>query len=244
MQPGKCGCPGNPNTPFGGPASGLWPNGFSGPASAATPATCRQADLIATCFTGCVGATPCGFFPATAPGTVQFAAGQVFLGNNGSGDSLGLIVRQHAAGFDALNATMQFKLTQFPDPPSSGGSNTAFVTDATGIAVFRVQLFDDGTLFTIVGNNRFNGAWTPTPGGEVIVHYFTESGVPRLFLNGEEVALVAAGIQADFFFPNLFFIGSETPVANSKSAFDYAFVDRAPIGPSVIFCCPDGVPSQ
>ena len=139
---------------------------------------------------------------------------------------------------------MQYKIIQFNDPAGSGGSYSVIVTDDTGFAVFQVQLFDDGTLFVVVNGTQYNGTWTPVPGGDLLVHYFTEAGVPRLFLNGIEVPLVLFGPNVSFVFPNILLVGAETPVANSKAAYDFMFVDTSPIPPTAVFCCPDGTLSR
>jgi len=242
MLPGKCGCPGNPATPFGGPASGLWPSGSAGAESAAAGlVSCRMANLIATCFTACVGATPCGFFPATPPGTIQFTANSVLLGNDGSGNSLGLLAAPHAATFDPLNATLQFKVIEFNQFP---GNFVVIITDSTGFGVFQVQLFSDGTLFVVVGALQYNGTWTPVAGAEILVHYETIAGVPHLFLNNVEVSLTLFGPNANFISPNIILVGGESSVPNNKVTYDFLFVDTTSLPPTVNFCCPDGTPSR
>jgi hypothetical protein len=200
-----------------------------------------MANLISTCFTACVGATPCGFFVPTAPGTVQFMADSVALGNDGLGNTLGILARPHASGFDGLNATTQFKVTSFP---GADGSMVVIVTDDTGFGVFQVNLFMNGTLFVVVGSNQYNGTWTPAPSTAVLVHYVTIAGIPHLYLDNVEVPLVLFGPNVNFYFPNIILIGGESSDANSKAIYDFVFVDTAPLSPTVDFCCPDGQPSR
>lgn len=199
--------------------------------------------MLSTCFTACVGALPCGFFQVTPPGTIQFLSDRVLLGNDGAGNDLGIIVRLHPPGLDALNATMQFKFT-VPAPLAPGGTFAIISTDDTGFGVFQVNMNPNGTFFVVAGNQRFNGTWTPVAGQDVVVHYETIAGVPHFFLNGVEIPVVFFGLIADFYAPNIILIGGESPVPNQKVPYDFAFINNSSLPPSVIFCCPDGVPSQ
>lgn len=165
------------------------------------------------------------------------------LGNDGAGNSLGLIVAIHPSILDALNATLQFKVSQFVDP-SIAQSYAFIVTDATGFGVFQVNLATDGTLFVVVGSNQYNGIWTPNPGQDLLVHYVTQGGVPHLFLDGVEVPLVFFGINANFYFNDIVLIGAESPVPNSKATYDFVFSDAASLPPTTDFCCPGGSSSR
>lgn len=206
---------------------------------------CRGADLVSTCFTGCTDAdaAPCGFFVATPPGTVHFTGSEVQLGNDGV-NTLGIIAAIHGAGLDALNATLQFKVRQFNPTGPQTESYAVIVTDATGFGVFQVNIATDGTLFVVVGSNQYDGVWTPTPGGDLLVNYVTQSGVPRLFLNGVEVALTLSGINMNFYFNELILIAAESQNANNKAAYDFVFVDTHPLPETTVFCCPDGISSR
>lgn len=157
------------------------------------------------------------------------------------GNTLGIIVKLHPSGFDAQNATIQYKVTQ---PLGPGYRSATVITDDTGFGVFQTNITDDGNLYVVVGSTRYNGTWTPTPGGDLLVHYFTEGGVPRLFLNNVEVTLVVDGVDAGFVFMNLSLIGGEISTPNQKMTYDFIFVATAPLPPTVVFCCPDGVPSR
>jgi len=163
------------------------------------------------------------------------------LGNDGAGNSLGLLAASHAPTLDALNATLQFRVIEFNQFP---GSFAVIVTDTTGFGVLQVQLFSDGTLFVVVGALQYNGTWTPSVGADFLVHYETIAGVPHLFLNNVEVSLTLFGPNANFISPDIILVGGESSVPNNKGTYDFLFVDTTPLPPTVNFCCPDGMSSR
>lgn len=148
-----------------------------------------------------------------------------------------------------FGVTGQFTFTEFPG--TAGMLNVSYnltLNDFANSDWLLVNLDDSGGVAFIVGPqpngwSNYLGTWTPT-GGTHKVHFTVDAlGVPRLWVDGTEIALVffafgAGGPAqppntAEF---NVFNLDGPGP---SKSAVvSEVFVASGVLPPTTIFCCP------
>lgn len=228
-----CG-PGKPcSTPFGGPASGLWPSG-AGP-GIATPA-CRAADLLAQCFQGCDALGNCGWSILTPAGTVVFGSDHVSLGHSGANVDGSI---EKGAVIPAMDFTLQFQFTEIAIPPNDKIAYNVSAFDSLGDIRLGIDLTGDGILTAYTNASDWNGAWTPLSGA---VHEVTLSvdalGAVLLFIDGIQVALVPdvpAGTTGN---PDTVFALIENKNPSGQGSFERIFVASGVLPASTVFCCP------
>lgn len=250
---GQCG-PGKPcSTPFGGPASGLWPSGRSqesaGPSvQGAQLLSCLLSDIFSDCFTGCLTPATCGWTVLTAPPTVSFDGDQMVMGRvepDIGGDAFkALSMPMPAAGF-----TVQFKFNeQAMAIPGFDQSYEVNFSDGTGLITCKVRLLGGGVLTVNLGGPQFTGAWTPLGSSAPHVVHFTYDGVtPLLFIDGIPIALgpiaPAPLSQApSSVLASITKVAAPIPPGDGIGAFDWIFAASGVLPPSTVFCCPGGTP--
>lgn len=253
-------------TPFGGPASGLWPSG-SGVAAApaeevgVTPGppgpTCFTPTNFADCLASCVGTITvpspgpvCGWVLATLPGIV----GGSIVFTPGSMSFNTTTAAQYPSDMKTLDAPLaslfgvsgQFSFTEFTTVPNPDTAYNLFVTNSADTQVLQVFLLGDGNVGFAVGPpagaDLYLGTWTPNNGTHE-VHFSTDAlGVPTLYIDD---VLIPLAFLANV--PNFggslpadtvaFQIGSGSPIATSAVVTNL-FVTNTITGPETEFCCP------
>lgn len=255
-------------TPFGGPASGLWPSGRdihpTLPAASAAPApptptpACTVAGIFADCFVGDSGVVNPGshgprngwtwsdtFGPKG--GQVSFSSGimalQMLANNNVPGATSPTKISIPTIN----NKTFRLTFKEFAAATGAGNSFYDFYVAGAGLVEgLELKLKDDGTLFVVVGPTGiaefYDGVWTPNNGTHVIHLTIDNAGVPTLLVDGVPVVLSDDGPSG---------ISFGTIPANSVAAFmstgivfpdqgnvTKLFVASGQLPASTVFCCP------
>lgn len=237
-------------TPFGGPASGLWPSGGSPPIP---EPSCTIASIFADCFRDCTGtiseASPgpiCGwtFEAVFGPlgGTITFTPGSMAFNTANATEFPGATKPIPQALGTVNGLTGQFQFTA----PNAQNNYNFVITNSDLSEIVLVGLFADGNVGVQVGPPAdvpfYTGMWVPTTGPHKVHFSINQNGVPSLFIDGVETPLAFVGTVFSFASslpPNVaaFFVGlgsaapASTPVMN-------AFVTRGVLGPETEFCCP------
>lgn len=264
---GPCGpCAPNLPTPFGGPASGLWPSGRGMPRTPSgmqvTPSPTPQcSDTIATIFADCfadcngtiTGVSPgpvCGWtfteFFGVFGGTIIFTPGQMSFFTANPIEFPGATKPIPAPLVTVNGVSGQFDFTEYPTPPNLGTDYTFFVTNQDLSEVISIGLFGDGTLIIAAGDPAaiptYTGTWTPTLSAHRIYFSIDLLGVPSLFIDGVAVALTFAGLStspASGLPANVvsLLIGGGD-VTPGASPVRSVFLTAGNVGPNTVFCCP------
>lgn len=245
-------------TPFGGPASGLWPLGGNvGRAQAPTPAPtpappCLAADVLSECFAACTGLIPpgsvCGwsFDQSFGPkgGTVSFVPGtmsmNMIVGNNAPGAKKSIPLSS------VNNKTLQFNFTEYPSPTGAGDSFYEVYLVAAGFSdAVLVRFIDDGTIFVIAGPvptaGVYGGTWTPNNGAHAVHLTVDGTATPTLFLDGAAVPLTFFG-NFGIFLGTMpagvvtFFSGAGLSTGIS-STYSNVFLASGNFPAPTVFCC-------
>lgn len=235
-------------TPFGGPASGLWPSGTARP-SPPLPIGCGTADLFADCFAGCTGVIDagspgpvCGWTWAGFGGSVSFTPGNMlFVGTPGQFPVGTKPLRASLAGVG--NVTLQFAFTE--KPPGLDTRNYEIqVLDGSGNNIIDIFFTDFGfgignPLDVFVGplataEDWFApGGWAPTTGAHVVHLTISALLVPTLFLDGVLVPLVDGGVAGDIA------LGAPDSLSAAEAgSFQKIFLASGIFPPTKVFCCP------
>ncbi len=246
-------------TPFGGPASGLFPSSSRGsPASGPAPASCVPVTVFADCFQRCTGvisdASPgpiCGwtfsepFGPAT--GSISFVPGSMIFNTTDPADLPGDTKSLPVSLMTINGISGQFLFTEYPTPPNANTAYEIFINTFGSTQGFGVALFGDGSVVIQSGDNtlasNFLGTWTPDNGSHAVFFAVDESGVPTLFIDQVPIPLTFAGTTP---FPITSFLnansvtffsqsGSATPASSPVTG---AFVTQGTPDPAAVFCCP------
>lgn len=250
-------------TPFGGPASGLWPSGRrratqtpSG-ASPTPPAGCTEASLFADCFGACAGtiegASPgpvCGWtfvepFGALG-GSIALSAGQMSFDTTLATQYPGAQKALLASLPDILGISGKFTFTEFPTAPVAETTYQIFILNQDLSRVVSVSFFGDGSCAVQVGDvasaPMYIGTWTPDGGTHEVYFEISAGGVPTLYLDGlditpplfGDVPTFGASMTADAV---SVFLASGANGAASGIVTDLFITAGAP-GVSTEFCCP------
>ena len=232
----KQGCclPTGTTTPFGGPASGLWPSGST---PSRPPAPSCQAPYFAACFQGCNAPGNCGWTIITPPDTVIFDGARVNLGSGEDENPDGLVT--HAlAGVPANTFTAQFLLQEIAAAPTANKLYSFTIFDSLGNGIIQVALRGDGTLTVTVGPSSYGGAWTPMSGATSTVHLTVDAlGVPSLWIAGVSIPLAPTAPLAVTSTPNTIELGIENDDEDGMGAYDNVFVALGIFPPATVFCC-------
>lgn len=226
----------NCGTPFGGPASGLWPSGTVGP-SGVTP--CRTADLFSQCFQGCDhSAIPdCGW-AKTGGGTVVFGPDHVTMGSNGILDD-GIIERP-APGLPSTGYTLQFNFTELPFPPTALMAYEVGFFDALGNVKLDIDFAADGSVAVLTDLFRYDAdpAWTPVAGATHTAHVTVDAaGLVRVFLDGAEIALVQSPHTDLVGTPDSVSIKIQDKSKSGQGSFQNIFMASGVLSEKTVFCC-------
>lgn len=244
-------------TPFGGPASGLWPSGSGGPP---TPpkAQCLVATICSDCFASCVGTIDdafrgpiCGWIFdemfGNLGGSVSFIPGYMTFNAPTQQELPAASKAISLTSF--LNITGQFTFSEFPG--TSGAALAVYtlqIYDVVNGVVVLVALFDDGTIDFELGptpgpRSVYSGVWTPN-GGTHKVHFTSDAlGTPRLWIDGVEIPLVFFVFDATppTTIPNTIdfnMLNFDGPGPAKSSTVRNVFVTTGVLSPDTVFCCP------
>lgn len=229
--------PGFSVTPFGGPASGLWPSGSS--FGQATPASCVRASLSADCFRGCSAPSNCGW--TTVVGSVIFTGENVVL----DPDQGAAVIDKPISTPPLTNTTLQVRFQEISGPVQPTFAYGMGALDAAGRGVPAVQLRGDGTVFVeVAGSTIYSGTWTPQGNGafHVITLQVGPDAVPRLFIDQVYIPLVLGGapMPAPFGPAMVFSVVNFGGTPEGAAILWSMFLTTGILSASTIFCCPDG----
>lgn len=247
---GPC-VPGRPVTPFGGPASGLWPSGSSTPPEPGP--TCVIASLFSDCFRDCTGTISqgspgpiCGwtFNAVFGPlgGTISFTPGSMAFNTANATEFPGATkpLPQVLGSVNGISGQFQFTA------PNAQNSYNFVITNGDLSEIVLVALFGDGNVGVQVGPPAnvpfYTGMWIPTSGPHEVHFSIDQSGVPTLFIDGVQTTLNFVGTVFSFASslpPNVaaFFVGLGS-AAPASAPVENAFVTRGVLPPETEFCCP------
>lgn len=232
-------------TPFGGPASGLWPSGSRPISSPVASIPSCLPTMFDECFAQCIGSAPpdvvCGWDAPGSGGTVVFTPGQASF--DGPPSPAIIRIRKLIPNPVSLfGITGQYKFTEF-DSQTAADFYDISLGDAGLVNALDLFLEGDGVVYFQVGpvaNSPFyNGMWTPN-GGTHVVHYTVDSGgVPTLYIDGVLINLVLMGSQVNFANApdnsiNVEF--SRNNVGVPARMFNY-FLTAGIFPPTTVFCC-------
>lgn len=244
-------------TPFGGPASGLWPSGgrSTPPPPTPIPLPCLIADVLADCLAACAGSisqgTPgpvCGWTYFTSifgpPGTIVFSPGSMLFAaptsNEAPAASKGIVLAS------VNDLTMRFTFQEFSEAQGSV-QYTLVVTDAgnaDGLAIFLGANNDVTVLLGPQGNiSTYLGMWAPNRGSHTVHMTVSPSGIPRLWIDGTEVSMalnstgtVMSGFPASSVVVNFFDLNSDGIPRTAK--LTSLFIASGQFPSTRTFCCP------
>lgn len=241
-------------TPFGGPASGLWPSGRAGPQ---TPLpSCTGANFLSDCFAHCVGtitpASPgpvCGwtYDSVFGSGPITFTPGFMTVQSPGFLDEPMADKNFASSLIDIINTTLQFQFSEFPD--ILGDPNTAYVVIITNFDLSKcilILLFSDGTVIFQLGPTlnatNYTGTWSPNNGTHTVHVTIDAMGIPSLFVDGVSIPLAFLSMGPSFaqlFPPNIMSLGAGNGTASPSSmSYEKAFLAAGIFPPDTVFCCP------
>lgn len=252
---GPC-VPRNFTTPFGGPASGLWPSGSSKAAPIA-PSECLRASVFSDCFKDCSGSISssspgpiCGwtFSEVFGPldGTVTFSTGSMSL-ETSSPTSLPAAGKSLSTSLVSVNnISGQYNFTEYPTTP---GASTFYALafnnfDISQVAV--IALFGNGGVVFQLGDpnnaSNYQGFWTPTQGSHKVSFSIDASGVPTLYVDDVLIPLTFTGMGASIGSFSAgdtveIFSGSGSPTPTS-AVIKNIFIALGQNGPAIVYCCP------
>lgn len=227
------------------------------PSKKAKSLSCVTASIFADCFCSCTGV-----ISGAAPGPVcgwtfiePFGAlGGLFTFTPGvmSMDTAG--ATQYAIATKALPASLssvwgisgQFDFTEYPTTPNAETTYQIFMNNSDISEVLSVSLFGDGSVVVQAGDvdscPTYVGSWTPDGSAHVVHFSIDSSGVPTLWIDGNEVSLTlygSVGTWAASYPANSINYGGGAAVATpASSPLRHLFVTDGETGPETEFCCP------
>lgn len=251
-------------TPFGGPASGLWPSGSAAFQPSPTPAapspvpTCITPSIFADCFGLCTGtingAAPgpvCGWtyiepFGALG-GQFTFTPGVMSM-DTFDADDFPIAAKPLSAPLASVfNMSGQFDFTEYSTPPNATTTYQLLVNNVDLSESFAVSLFGDGNIGVQAGDPTsipfYVGTWTPVPGAAHVVHFSVDgAGVPTLYIDGVLHPLLFVANVPTFWasYPvnSVSYGGGAGTVAAGVSPLRNLFLTSGIVGPETVFCCP------
>lgn len=255
MSFGRCGCSGLP-TPFGGPASGLWPSGGGAPAAPPPPpAPPIAANILAECFSECLGVISsispgpvCGwayFISFGGPtSTITFSPGEMRFDAPTSNESPAASKGISLSGVN--NRTVQFTFQEFDDLRSSI-FYMVLILDALSANMINVYLSPDGVVQVSVGPTSavpvYQGTWAPNKGRHTVRVTVDDLGLPRLWVDGVEITLAffvsspyGGGYPDESVIVN--FTDVNGPDLSRTSTLNSLFITSGQYPPTQAFACP------
>jgi hypothetical protein len=232
-------------TPFGGPASGLWPTGTAAPspgprvlAQGVKPVSCTVASILAQCFVGCNLPGNCGWTIDTPAGTVTFTGLVMKMGPFGA-NVLGEAART-LPGVPTLNITIQFKLTEIAGVPTGNMNYSVTTYDPLGARAQHFALSGSGGLLVVIDNQEWIGTWTPLGNNtQRNVHLSVALGIPTLTIDGVNIPLaLGAVLPIPGGVPNSLIVRIQNNDTLDQGSYDSLFITNGPTPASTVFCCP------
>lgn len=243
-------------TPFGGPASGLWPSGGgASPLPPRPPPPPQIANIFSDCFGGCSGTITqiapgpvCGwkFFqsPLGAAGPVVLAPGVMTFQAPTSNEAPA--VYKDIVLSSIKNLTVQFVFQEFAD---LGASSSYFIviTDAGNADVLSIELGANGDVDVLLGPQGnasvYEGIWTPNKGKHTVHVTVNGTGVPRVWVDGVEIpmpfivgGLVFAGYSMSAVTANFADLNGPGPALSAT--LTGLFITSGQLPPDTVFRCP------
>lgn len=217
--------------------------------------TCVNADLFADCFAGCSGVISagspgpvCGWTFGSAfgtTGTVEFSSGQMTV--KGSSGDVGAAVKSLPSSLSSVfDLSGKFSFTEFQASLATGQAYELYVTNVDNSESILVFLDDFGNALVQAGptalTSSYLGTWTPNNGSHDVFFTVDEEGVPRLYIDGNEISLEFVGqtpASAELLPANVVEVDAAVfNGTNESSPWTSVFLASGVLSSTTEFCCP------